>query len=161
MAKISILSVSAALIVTVLAGAASSGSCPERSSGQTWYVSIYSHVYSGPKSRPMNLTATLSVRNTDRKHPITITTVDYYDSNGKLVRSYLERPFQLDKLATTRFIVKASDTTGGSGANFIVTWHSRTEVDVPIVEAVHVSTASGQGISFVTHGQVLSDEAKK
>jgi hypothetical protein len=38
------------------------------STGQTVYVPIYSHIYSGLKGRPFNLAATLSIRNTDPKH---------------------------------------------------------------------------------------------
>ena len=39
------------------------------SSGQTVYVPIYSHIYSGVKGRPFDLAATLSIRNTNLKSP--------------------------------------------------------------------------------------------
>ena len=45
------------------------------STGQTVYVPIYSHIYSGLKGRPFELAATLSIRNTDPQSPITITSV--------------------------------------------------------------------------------------
>jgi hypothetical protein len=38
------------------------------SDGQTVYVPIYSHIYSGIKARPFDLAATLSIRNTDPTH---------------------------------------------------------------------------------------------
>src|SRR5215831_2679018 len=41
--------------------------------GQTIYVPIYSHIYFQNKSRTLNLTATLSIRNTDLTHAITVT----------------------------------------------------------------------------------------
>jgi len=123
--------------------------------GQTIYVPIYSHVYAGPKSHPINLTALLSIRNTDPVHPITIASVKYYDSGGKLIKVYLDKPMLLQRLGTTHFIVQEKDTSGGSGANFLVTIQAKQEAADPIVEAVHISTRSGLGISFVTEGKVI------
>ncbi len=42
------------------------------SNGQTVYVSVYTHIYSGLKGRPFQLGATLSIRNSDPKYPITL-----------------------------------------------------------------------------------------
>jgi len=44
----------------------------ELSHGQTIYVPVYSHIYSGNKERPFFLTVTLSIRNIDPKHPPSI-----------------------------------------------------------------------------------------
>src|SRR5690242_12722166 len=52
---------------------------------QTVYVPIYSHIYTVEQSRTIDLTATLSVRNTDLANPMIITAVDYYNSSGKRV----------------------------------------------------------------------------
>ncbi|MBT8364361.1 MAG: DUF3124 domain-containing protein, partial [Deltaproteobacteria bacterium] len=46
------------------------------------------------------------------------------------------------------------DKAGGSGANFIVVWKSESQVNPPIIEGVMIGTHSGQGISFVSRGQV-------
>ncbi|MBU1163917.1 MAG: DUF3124 domain-containing protein [Proteobacteria bacterium] len=54
------------------------------SKGQTIYVPIYSHIYTGDKEMSFLLTATPSIRNTDTTHKITIFAVDYYDSNGMI-----------------------------------------------------------------------------
>ena len=59
--------------------------------GQTVYVPVYSHIYSGDTERPFLLTAIVSIRNTDPRVSIVLTAVDYYDSEGKLVRKYLEK----------------------------------------------------------------------
>jgi hypothetical protein len=127
------------------------------SMGQTVYVAIYSHIYSGNKARPFNLAAILSIRNTDINHPVTIASVKYYDTGGKLLQEYLNEPFQLKALASTRYIIKERDTTGGSGANFIVKWKSAKAVNPPMIEAVMIGTHSGQGISFVSRGQVIEE----
>ena len=127
--------------------------------GQTIYVPIYSEVYFFNKSRTFQLAATLSVRNTDPNNHIIITSVDYYDSNGKTVRKHLERPLRLKPLASIDFVVPENDQTGGSGANFLVKWSAETKVYEPIIEAVMLSTASQQGISFVSVGRVIESQS--
>ena len=128
------------------------------SSGQTVYVSIYSHIYSGLKARPFDLAAILSIRNTNLKSSIIIVSVIYYDSAGKMIKDYLDGPLKLDALASTRYIIKENDKAGGSGANFIVLWQSEEKVNPPIIEGVMIGTHSGQGISFVSRGQVIMDD---
>ena len=55
---------------------------------QTIYVPAYSHIYSGNREMPFLLTAVLSIRNVDPKHQIKITIVDYYETQGKLLKKY-------------------------------------------------------------------------
>jgi len=75
------------------------------SKGQTVYVPIYSHIYIGDRERPFLFSVTLSIRNTDPDHQITVLSVDYYDSEGKLLKHYLKQPQQLNPMASTRYIV--------------------------------------------------------
>ncbi len=128
------------------------------STGQTVYVPIYSHIYSGVKARPFDLAATLSIRNTNLKSSIELISVKYFDSEGKLVKDYLEKPIVVDAIATTRYIITEDDRAGGSGANFIVIWKSERAVNPPIIEGVMIGTHSGQGISFVSRGRVIAEE---
>jgi hypothetical protein len=124
--------------------------------GQTIYVPIYSYIYhDNSQNNVMNLSATLSMRNTDLANSIIITAVRYYDTNGRLIRQYIEKPVELKPLASTEVFVEAHDIAGGSGANFIVEWVAEKKVSEPIIEAVMISTASAQGISFVSPGRVL------
>ena len=127
--------------------------------GQTVYVPIYSEIYHFNKTRTFQLAATLSIRNTDPKNPIIITSVNYYNSDGKMVRKHLESPLRLAPLASTDFVVPENDQTGGSGANFIVEWIAETKVFEPIIEAIMVSTASQQGISFISVGRVIESKS--
>lgn len=122
------------------------------------YVPVYSHIYYRTERRVINLTVTLSVRNTDSDHPITLDRVDYFDSDGGLVRSYLQKPGTLGPLASRDFVIDEDDTSGGSGANFLVDWSSDSAVTEPVVEAVMISTAATQGISFTSIGRVLTRE---
>jgi hypothetical protein len=129
-----------------------------RSKGQTIYVPVYSHIYSGDREHPFYLAATLSIRNTDPRNSIRVTVVDYYDSVGKLVEKYLKTPVTLAELASLRFIVKESDKAGGSGANFIVQWESEVQVNPPITESVMIGTQRQQGLSFTSRGQVIEEK---
>ena len=149
-------SISFTVVVFFLAGLSPTAiEAQELSKGQLLYVPIYSHIYYGDREKAFLLTGTLSVRNTDPLLPITLLKVDYYDTDGKLIRKHLSKPIKLGPLGSTRFIVKASDTSGGSGANFLVLWKSDTEVNIPILEGVMIGAAGQQGISFTSRGQAI------
>jgi hypothetical protein len=60
-------------------------------------------------------------------------------------------------MASTRYILTEGDTAGGSGANFLVKWQSPAKVNPPLIEGVMIGTRSGQGISFVSRGQVINE----
>jgi hypothetical protein len=125
--------------------------------GQTVYVPVYSHIYHyNSQEHVMNLSATLSIRNTDLTNSIIITSVRYYDSDGQLIRQDIKSPVELKPLASTDFFIAADDTSGGSGANFIVEWVALKTVYEPVIEAVMISTSSSQGISFVSPAKVLN-----
>ena len=125
---------------------------------QTLYVPVYSHIYHHNRQEIFELAVTLSIRNTDLTNPIIITSVRYYNSEGKLVKQYLERPIQLDALASTDFFINRNDSSGGLGANFIVEWVAQTEISEPIVEAVMIGTDFQQGISFISPGRVIKSQ---
>ena len=125
----------------------------EITDGQTVYVPVYSHVY-WTESRHVPLAISLSIRNTDPEHAISLVDVSYYDSDGALVERYLSEPRSLEPLASTDYFIGDRDLSGGSGANFIVRWEASEEVYEPVVEAVMLATAGTQGISFLSQGRV-------
>ena len=127
----------------------------ELSMGQRMYVPAYSHIYSGNKETPFLLTVTLSIRNIDPIHPIEITIVDYYETQGKLLKKYIDTPMTLKPLQSLRYIIAEKDKSGGSGANFIVEWHSDKLVNRPIIESIMIGTQSTQGISFTSRGREI------
>ncbi|MGI0484669.1 DUF3124 domain-containing protein [Pantanalinema rosaneae CENA516] len=130
--------------------------------GQTVYVPIYSHIYHyNSQDQVMNLSATLSVRNTDSTNPIIITAVRYYGTDGQLIRQDIERPVALKPLASTSFFVATDHTSGGSGANFLVEWVAETKVSEPVIEAVMINTSGGQGISLISSGKVVKQRGNK
>lgn len=127
------------------------------SSGETVYVPVYSNIYTGPKAVPLQLAAVLSLRNTDPKHTITILKADYYDSDGKMIESFVKQPIELRPLASTYFYIKEYDKRGGPGASFLVRWRSEKEVNHPIIESVMIGVLSGHGVSFICPGQIITD----
>lgn len=125
------------------------------SEGQVVYVPAYSHVYHKGGGQ-IGLAITLSIRNTSRTDNIFVRSVRYYDSTGKLVKSYNEGTLRLGSLATMEFFIPEQDTSGGSGANFIVEWASeRKQVNTPVIEAVMITTHGQQGIAFVRPGHII------
>ena len=126
------------------------------STGQTVYVPAYSHIYSGDRELPFLLTVTLSIRNCDPRHNMTVTVVDYYETQGRLLKKYLEKPLVLVPLESVRYVVAQSDKAGGSGANFIVEWQADQAVNLPIIESIMIGTQSQQGISFTSRGQAIT-----
>jgi hypothetical protein len=127
----------------------------ELSKGQRVYVPAYSHIYSGNRERPFLLTVTLSIRNIDPTNIIQITLVDYYETQGKLLKKYIDKPITLNPLGSIRYVIPERDKSGGSGANFIVEWHSEKPVNQPIIESIMIGTQSSQGVSFTSRGQEI------
>lgn len=124
---------------------------------QSVYVPLYSHIYADEryKDKPFSLTATLSIRNTDPDTALTLKSVDYYDSQGKLLQAYIDKPVTVGPLGSTRYIVRESENKGGSGAKFLVHWFAKTAITEPIVESIMIGTKMQQGISFISRGKVI------
>jgi len=146
-----------ALAIAFALPPAEAGDAVARSRGQTLYVPVYSHIYSGDKEQPFYLAVTVSIRNTDPVRSFTLTTVDYYDTDGKRLRRYLAAPVSLGPLGSVRYVIGERDKAGGSGANFIVAWTAAEAVTLPIVESVMIGTQTQQGISFTSRAQVVAE----
>jgi hypothetical protein len=122
--------------------------------GQTVFVPAYSEIIAVKPA--LQLYVTLAVHNTDLKHPIIIKSVRYYNTNGELVRDFVQSPTQLNPMATTGFTI--DDDTGGWGANFLVEWGAEEPVYEPVIEAIMVSRRGTEGVSFISLGRVVSEQ---
>lgn len=131
-----------------------------RSYGQSVYVPVYSHIFFGDRAATFDLAATLSIRNTDPVHSISVMAADYHDSGGRLLKNHFNKPVVLRPLASTEVFVPETDTSGGFGASFIVRWTSENPVVPPVIECLMIGARSGQGISIVSPGRVISENAK-
>lgn len=141
----------AGLAPTALAGAI-------LSSGQLLYVPVYSELAYGGGRHTLNLSATLTIRNTDRTHRLRLTRVDYYSAAGTLLRSHLPKPQTIAPMASIEYIVGGADRSGGTATSFLVEWESLTPLSPPVVEAVIISAASTHAISFQSAARVLEEK---
>jgi hypothetical protein len=125
--------------------------------GQTIYVPAYSSVSIADRAVRYDLAITLYIRNTDPSTPIVLSSVRYFDHDGRLVREHVQKPLKVAPLAAMDYFVKASDSTGGLAPSFLVDWVADQPANAPIAEAVMVGTAGTQGVSFTTQGKVIAD----
>ncbi|MBK6909100.1 MAG: DUF3124 domain-containing protein [Rhodocyclaceae bacterium] len=148
------------LLLGLVAEVALAADEPTLLAGQTLYLPVYSHVYHGNPGKDgipqQTLVSThVSVRNTDPKTPIRLVSARYYDTQGKLVRSYLNTPVTIPALGTYELFVPRTDTAGGSGANFLIEWTAETAANPPIIEALHADIREARTLMFVTTGQPI------
>jgi len=121
--------------------------------GQTVYIPAYAEIFT-ESDKTLTLTVTLAIHNTDPDHALILHSVRYYDTNGALVKDYLDTPVEIGPLATAGYVI-GDDMRGGWGANFIVEWGADTDIYEPVIEAVMIGSSFGQGISLISPGRVI------
>jgi hypothetical protein len=117
------------------------------------YLSVYSHIYALSEKRTSDLTVTISMRNTSQTDTLFIAKAEYFDTHGKSVKNYIDKPIFLTPMETVEIIIEQNDASGGSGANFLFDWMIKQSAPEPLFEAVMISTSGGQGLSFTTQGK--------
>lgn len=147
-------------LFALASGLACAQTPPGRSLGQSLYLPIYSHIWHGEldkKGQPMKalVSVSVSIRNTDPVKSIRIASAQYYDTDGKKLREYLPSPKTVGPMGTYEIFVPRSDDTGGSGANFVISWTSDTPASQPIVEGFHANLPVGRSIAFTTSARPL------
>ncbi len=127
--------------------------------GQVLYVPCYSHVYL-LDGKSYNLAITLSLRNTSPTEKLIIQSVGYYDSSGALVKELTPKEVELAPLSVAEMFVGEEDTSGGSGASFVVRWVAEAEITDPVVEAAMVGSSGSLGVSFLTTPRLIESLPK-
>lgn len=122
------------------------------------YLSVYSEIYSLTEHRTHNLTATISMRNTNRQDTVYIRRADYYNTEGTLLRTYFDNTIFLAPMETVEIVIDEIDDSGGTGANFLFDWTVAQGVRPPLFEGVMISTSGQQGLSFTTQGIVVEGD---
>ena len=151
------------LFLLVLSAPALGQDLRPRTSGQRVYLPIYSHLWYGEvdaRGQPQKslVSVLVSVRSADSKRALQITSARYYDTNGKTLKEYVEKPRTVGPLATFELFIPRSDDSGGSGANFIITWKSDAPIDPPVIEAVHANLSASRSVAFITSARVLNPD---
>jgi hypothetical protein len=145
-----------AIALFCLNALAAAQDAPPRSAGQSLYLPIYSHLYHGDvnprtgKPSETLVSTHVSIRNTDPALAVTIVSARYYNTDGKLLREFLAKPQAIPPLGTFELYVPRSDSSGGSGANFIIDWIAERPTNPPLVEALHADIREARTLLFVT-----------
>lgn len=119
---------------------------------QNVYVPVYSNILHNNLTLPFELTATLSIRNTNFTDSIYITKVTYFNTLGVAIHQYIDKTILLEGMESIDFVVESTNKTGGLGANFVVEWGATHSTNHPLIQTVMISTEGQQGISFVCTG---------
>ena len=121
-----------------------------------YYVPIYSDIYVGDNHPKELLAATLSLRNTSLTDTLFVSKIDYYSTDGRSVRSFIDQQIAILPMATVNYVIDREDDSGGSGANFIVEIHARSLDVKPLVQAVMVGEYSNKAFAFASDGYIIS-----
>ncbi len=119
--------------------------------GET-YLSIYSQIYNRSERKRHNLTAVASLRNTSSTDTIYITKAEYYNGQGKVIRTYFDFPIYLAPMETVEIVIDEIDVEGGTGSNFIFDWQKAESTTEPLFEGIMTSVMGQQGLSMITQG---------
>lgn len=116
------------------------------------YLSVYSQIYSVTEHKRHDLTATISIRNINKKDTIFIKEADFYNTKGDLIKTYFTETIYVNPMQTIEIVINERDVEGGTGANFVFDWLASKDAKPPYFEAVMISTSGQQGLSFTTKG---------
>jgi hypothetical protein len=124
------------------------------SASGSFYVPAYSSVSMSQGRLRADFSVTLSVHNASETKPLVLNRVAYFDTAGRMVESYLKAPVALRPFSTVEVFIAASDTRGGTGANFVVDWAAAGEIAEPVVEALMIGSLANGHYAFISQGRL-------
>ncbi len=122
--------------------------------GQVLYMPVYSNIPTAKNE--YDISAFLAVHNTDFKYPIRIRKIDFFDTDGKIVRNFITAERQLDPVATKIFTIPKEDQSG-TGANFLVEWVADQPVNEPLIESIMTDLSGTKGMAFISSGKIIRE----
>jgi hypothetical protein len=136
-----------------------SAAAAELSKANTIYVPVYKSFYQsyGSTRDAYGLTSTACLHNTDPKNAITVYTIEYYSSNGKLINKLIDEPITIKPWTSREITLQSSKDPEDFGANLIVRWKSDQPVNPLIVEVLMVGQVLNRGVSFLTRGYEIKE----
>jgi len=151
------------LAILVCSGPALAQSPVSRSTGQSLYLPVYSHIWHGDvdsSGRPAKTLVSIlvSIRNMGPVKPIRLMSAQYFDTDGKRIKEYVASPTMIKPMGTYEIFVPRGDDTGGSGANFVVAWQSDSPASLPLIEGVHANLPAARSIAFITTARPIPSE---
>jgi hypothetical protein len=125
------------------------------STGQHLYLPIYAYIQYGDldrsgSARQLQVSALVSIHNTDPAKPIKLLSARYFATDGKFLRDFVASPRVLKPMETMEFLVERREVAGGSGSNFVIQWEAAAPVSPPLAQALHVEVQTNRAIVFTT-----------
>jgi hypothetical protein len=120
-----------------------------------FYVPVYSSVSMSQGRLRADFSVTLSVHNASETRPLVLKRIAYFDTSGKIVENYLKSPIALKPFSTIEVFIAATDTRGGTGANFVIDWAATGEIAEPAVEALMVGDVGSGHYAFISQGRPI------
>lgn len=122
---------------------------------QEVYVPVNSKLYSEKRPGRLNLTTVLKIRNTSFSDSIYVFKIDYYDTEGRTLKKYIDSVLLVKPMSTTEIIVK-KDEFKTAGDNFIVEWRANKPKQFPLIQAI--TSDPETKLSFTTEGILMNKE---
>ena len=119
----------------------------------SFYVPAYSSVSLSEGRLRADFSVTLNVHNTSETRPLVLRRIAYFDTNGRLVQSYLKEPVALKPFATIEVFIPTTDVRGGTGANFIIDWAADGPIAEPVIEALMLGGLGAGQYAFISQGR--------
>jgi hypothetical protein len=117
------------------------------------YVPAYSDIYYETENKKTYLTVILSLRNISFTDTIFFERIDYYSSNGKLLKTYNDKVLVLRPMESMEYIVREADKEGGAGANFVVTYQANASLrNPPFIESIMMGNLDNYRFAFSSKG---------
>lgn len=132
-------------------------SSASRTIGGRVYIPAYGSIRAMSGRSRIGLATTLSVHNTSSHEILVLNKIDYFGTDGQIVRSLLDGPVAVRPLGTLEFFVPAGDPTAASGGNYLTEWWAAGRMTEPVIEAVMIGTVGTTSYSFVSRGQRLHE----
>ena len=128
-------------------------SLPDLDIHEDVYVSAYSDLYYENQSVKTYFTVILSLRNISFTDTIYFNNIDYYSSEGKLLRKYIDNVLMLRPMESMEYIVQESEREGGTGANFIVSYAAKSNLkNHPHIETIMMGNLDNYRFAFTSRG---------
>lgn len=126
------------------------------------YVPIYSDIYVNEQNQKSLLSATLSIRNTSLTDSLFISKIDYYSTDGRLLKQFINETISLQPQGTINYVIEKEDDTGGSGADFVVTLSGSDENMKPLLQSIMIGeNGKNQGFAFTAEGISIGNKSTK
>jgi hypothetical protein len=125
------------------------------------YLPVYSEIYHMDGRHSFKLATTVSIRNSSMTDSAYVFTATHYDSYGKKLAEYVDKPVLLTPLESIEFVVHDDGPIGGAGDNFIIDWGAVKYSNQLLIQAIMIGTYNQQSVSFLSNAKVIERKQTK